>query len=815
MKAKLYAAFLLAGVLLASCGEKEQQPPQPGGNGGDYPTTKVSEMNVSLPEEGPLSVYSWKETDVLLVNGVQFSLESGAGEKKAVFKGGPVEDRYFTISCPQRISSTDAFLDFVFISQTQTGSGTTAHLINTVFIEDVTACDGVVTLSKEWAESKGGTFRSNGVIAFDFALPAEAGALESIVLESAGVKFPADNAGKNVADKLTLSLSGVNAAAGPVKAFISVPEKALEFNGCKITVSGETNYSVVLDGVFKIGGGQLTTIKVADQTQWKAQSVVSGEGTEASPYILKTASDIEQMHELMVPGKTVWFRMDADIDMGEVLNWAPLNNIDPYDRSVNFNGNGHTIRNFTVADSKYTSFFGVLSGVLRNLTFDKATSKHTNKDGSSTLGIIAGYGGASNGLTALVENVHVTNGLVSSAAEPNGAFAIGGLFGTIVNTQVKDCSFDGEVINDIYGVAGSTNPDRSASGAIAGRSNAACSFVGCIARGSVKSSKARYTGGIVGWVAPSENTSIKDCENFATVTGGSDRAAGIAGHYQEGTVENCVNHGTISCAKNGNIAGAGGIVGYSGPATIVNCRNDGDVSGGGNGVGGIIGYAEKASSVERCYSTGTISGTGRFIGGIAGGFQVANSFVKNCWSSGKVESTGDQEAGGIIGSMMVSQSVSYCYSTAEVVSQRVAGGIVGRACNNTWKYAVIDNGKNTIEKCIAWNPVVKATMAGEAYGGSGAVVGFTNFYNTLTACWRRPDMEFQGSDTAHNLLADQDDCSPTNPFVMGTTPGTYGTVCCPYHGKAAAATATVSSIATSLGWDSSVWNLSSDLPVLK
>ena len=38
---------------------------------------------------------------------------------------------------------------------------------------------------------------------------------------------------------------------------------------------------------------------------------------------------------------------------------------------------------------------------------------------------------------------------------------------------------------------------------------------------------------------------------------------------------------------------------------------------------------------------------------------------------------------------------------------------------------------------------------------------------------------------------------------------------CAYHGKAAAAGATVSSVAKTLGWSETVWDLSGTLPVLK
>ena len=49
------------------------------------------------------------------------------------------------------------------------------------------------------------------------------------------------------------------------------------------------------------------------------------------------------------------------------------------------------------------------------------------------------------------------------------------------------------------------------------------------------------------------------------------------------------------------------------------------------------------------------------------------------------------------------------------------------------------------------------------------------------------------------------------PLIAGTTGG-YNQA---YHGKAAAADATVSSVAQSLGWSSDVWDFSTALPTLK
>ena len=812
MRTRLFLLSLAAVSLAVSC-KPESKPEEPGDN-----PSQASVLKATLPSEGPLGVYLWTEYDQIRVGDAYYDIKEGAGTRTAVFDGTPAQDSYYMIAYPSDITGVDRYLSYAFDGQYQKGNGSVEHLINTVFIEDVTTWEDII-FSGEWAESKGGTFRCNGVVAFELNLPTGIGTPESITLEAAGVKFPLNNSGSRTADALELHLQELSSGTQSLKAFLSVSEKALTIpaGALKLTVTGETSCSVMLPQEVKMGSGILTEISVFDASAWTTQSVIKGEGTEASPYILKTADDVAQMKSLLKLDGTVWFELGADIDMSTVLNWEPLNTADPYSLGVHFDGKNHTISNFTCEDEKYSSFFGVLNGYCGNVTFSSPVIRHTTKDAaSSSLGVLGGYGGSTSGLTAVVENVSVLSGLVTSGAEPEGYFPIGGLFGNIANTSVTNCTYDGKVENNVY--ATGNNPDRSATGAIAGRALAGSSITGCSVRGEVTSHRSRYTGGILGWASPDEDIPITDCSNFAAVTGGVDRAGGIVGHYQMGTIKNCVNQGNISCNLSGSISGAGGIVGYSGAAHIVGCVNEGNITGTKNAVGGIIGYAELVSTIERCSSSGVVKSTGgRYVGGIAGGMKVSGSVIENCYSTGKIIAEKDQEGAGIIGSLMAGMRVSCCYSTAEVEAARVAGGIVGRACNNAWAYGTASNGNDTIEKCIAWNPSVKASQTGDVNtaGGSGAIVGFTCFSNTLSGGWRIPTMEFQASDTENNTLCDQPDCSPSSPYVMGTTPGTSGKYGCPYHGKAAAASATVSSLAADLGWDASVWNLSNAFPVLK
>lgn len=341
-------------------------------------------------------------------------------------------------------------------------------------------------------------------------------------------------------------------------------------------------------------------------------------------------------------------------------------------------------------------------------------------------------------------------------------------------------------------------------------------------RGSATGIIGGFAGTVGGRTANVYNVHITEGE-LTTVNASKSQVfhvGGLFGVAVNANISDCSFAGTItndvygsSSDESKNDSYTGGIAGHvRSSCKISGCSSAGSISSKSRYTGGIIGCAEASTAIERCWSTADVQSTRRFVGGIAGAMLSTDSSISNCWSGGSVSCTNDQDAGGILGSMMPWQSVSCCYSTAAVSGARVAGGIVGHACNGGWAYGTPAN--NTVEKCIAWNPSVKATEEGDvnSKGSSGCVIGFTSFYNTLSACYRRADIDFVTSD--HSVsAADQSDCSPDNPFIMGTTPGTSGKYGCPYHGTASSAG--VSALAAQLEWDTSVWDLSSDLPKLK
>lgn len=278
-------------------------------------------------------------------------------------------------------------------------------------------------------------------------------------------------------------------------------------------------------------------------------------------------------------------------------------------------------------------------------------------------------------------------------------------------------------------------------------------------------------------------------------------------------------------------AAVGGIAANCGASTVRGCSvsakiTHGCTSGSWNYVGGIVGKAYSTGTViTSCSFNGTIAATankGYGFGGILGGSAADIAVtVSNCMSEGSM--TGVSYAGGIVGEVCKGSSVTNCYSTMSLSGIYNLAGIVGRASNaknpNSDANVHFDSNLNiTVSGCIAWNPsLVSTNRASESpatHYSSGAVVGFSVYANTLCNCYRRQDITFSvyKDDIAqYNILNDTPDVSPTAPLVK---PGDL-TYLCPFNGKAAEAGDTVSSLAKTLGWDPTVWNLDSSLPALK
>ena len=164
-----------------------------------------------------------------------------------------------------------------------------------------------------------------------------------------------------------------------------------------------------------------------------------------------TADDMMKIPGILVDGETKYVVLAADVDM-EGKSWTPLNTNADYTKGLEFNGQGHTIKNFTCTTGSYRSFYGIMNGKMYGVTFENAFVDGTASKGTQPAAIIAAYAGntAGDGTHAYIYDVKITG---DSKVKANGT-GVGGIVGVAVNCIVKRCSADVVIENGKKQVGG-------------------------------------------------------------------------------------------------------------------------------------------------------------------------------------------------------------------------------------------------------------------------------------------------------------------------------------------------------------------------
>ena len=625
---------------------------------------------------------------------------------------------------------------------------------------------------------------------------------KEVSISAASDIFFTDNAGSAKNSSLGLSLENVDISVDHIfTAYLmsSWTEATIEA-GTELTLTVKAEgvsikKSFSIEKSVNLAGGHLNIIQL-NAENWN--TVLEGAGTESDPYRLSTTRDLLAMKPALVGGQMTYFKLMNDIDMSSIENWDPLNPKDPYDLGIVFDGGGHSLKNLKSKGKTYSSFFGVLYGKCHNVKFVDAEIVSEEQSGA---GIIGGYIGTK-GKPAIVSGVEASGTVTCNGKKQ----PVGGLAGNTRESTIENCTVNVTVSNPMG--AGSNRDNRNMAGGIVGKTTGAdVKIKNCVVRGSVEiteGTSCTYTGGIVGWQGDA-GAEITGCEVYATVKSAGERVGGIVGHYEGGTVSGCKFYGEVNAATQY----AGGIAGITSSESVIeNCLSAGKIVCK-NNVGGIVGMNENGLKVRRCESSSTINCSDN-VGGILGiskNDKVAT--IEDCVFSGNM--TAGQRVGGIVGDLVKGSSVRRCYVSGTITGWCGVGGIVGRAGGLVWN--ANGNGyDNTIESCIAWFDTITATRGDENGGSSGMIVGYTGTKNTLKNCWRKPTATLTAKYCS--AVYDQEDADAATPLVINAVPSTY-TYIYPYHGKAAEAAATATSLAQSLGWSADVWNLSGPEPKLK
>lgn len=743
---------------------------------------------------------SWEQTDV-----IRIISETGKSEiysikeingKTATFEGNELEGTSFTAIYPGDYESVEALGNRSYTGQVQTGNGTTAHLqLNAM----ATGLSDISNISFADAGAK-----LNGAVKLYVKLPENVTSPKEVSLSAASDIFFTDNAGSAKSSSLGLSLENVDISADHIfTAYLmsSWTEASIKAGAeLTLTVKAEgvlITKSFTIEKSVNLAGGHLNTIRL-NAENW---NTIEGSGTESDPYKLSTTRNLLAMKAALVKGQMTYFKLMNDIDMSSIENWDPLNPDEPYDLGIVFDGGGHSLKNLKSKEKHYSSFFGVLYGKCYNVKFVDAEIVSASNSGA---GIIGGYIGTG-GKPAIVSEVEAS-GIITCNGKGQ---SVGGLGGNAREATIENCTVNVTVSNPM-----GDGSNRTATGGVVGKTiDSAVKIKNCIVRGVVEITKGinnTYTGGIVGWQSAA-GAEITGCEVYATVKSAGERVGGIVGHYQGGTLSGCKFYGEVNAASRL----AGGIAGITSSASIIeNCLSSGKIVCK-NIVGGIVGMNENTLTIRCCESSSTIEINVNGVDGVGGVLGLTSNgktvIVEDCIFSGNMNVPTGQRVGGIVGDLGTGSSVRRCFVSGSITGWAGVGGIVGRAGGLVWN--ANGNGyDNTIESCIAWFGNITATRGDDNGGSSGMIVGYTGTKNTLKNCWRKPTATLTAKYCSE--VYDQEDADATTPLVISAVPSKY-TYIYPYHGKAAEASATATSLAQSLGWNADIWDFSGSEPKLK
>lgn len=364
------------------------------------------------------------------------------------------------------------------------------------------------------------------------------------------------------------------------------------FDGGKVTVNIEGNNYVATttNNIWSVSvpelqsGTKITTFAKADGffPSYNVDEYVSysGEGTLTSPYLIKTYTELKNMHG------SGHYKLANDIDLASSLNsesptegWQPLG---MYSDAITYlDGDNHKISNLFISRNEdcIGLFSSLTDATVKNLTIEVADAKCV--EGNEKVGILAGR----------LNNCTIDN--VTIKGTVNGEKIVGGLAGQINggyvnNVIISESSIVGK--NYVGGIAGTSSAivtlcsfDGRVSDLVAekdGFDNSVVVYVGgltAVSKGTISESKvegnvtANRSGSKVGGLVSDNYSAIQNSYCTANVNGGTYAAGIAATNYS--IVEYCYASGNITTTDTGTQTVSCGLIAYNNGADAVvsNC----------------------------------------------------------------------------------------------------------------------------------------------------------------------------------------------------------------------------------------------------
>lgn len=861
--------FLTALLFLASCTREVPVDTQPVQQG-DLVTIRVC-----MPEETPSRVaftpdgdklsLSWEEGDCIRViagaSSSVFNISRILSAHEAEFTGPAMEGSSFDILCPGTYASV-AEAEADTESPAQDGNGSAAHLRFKALLSGVDTYTDIA-FDPSWAQTHGGNFKQGAAVKLQASLPAGVTTLKkaSICLGDTYYNLPLEHV-------------DVSAAGQVLTAYMMLPWEDIPLaDGSKLPVYATDAANDVYSATLTIAGDK--TVKGGRMNSFTNVNLsladfVAGDGSAENPYLIANGRQLDNMHKngVLESGKIKYFKLIDDIDASVISNWTPLNTGGTFDKGIDLDGDGHTIKGLTSSGVSYASFAGVLYGSISNVTFSEATINATSK-----AGVIAGFLGTTQNdysRVATCTNVTVTGSTVTSTA------ACGGFAGhvrgkgavtecKVVNTTVNGTSHLGgfAAIADITGidkyevpaiftsceVDGVTlNQNQAAAnanlytGGFIGESYQAHSFINCAVKGTrITATQAAINniGGFVGYTGYAGANFIRcEVDDATTITAKGGYTGGFVGYATvSDTYSTCSTSATVTVEA----SSVGGFAGWAcGSAAFKDCAATGNVTGQ-RFTAGFAGVAENASFTDCRYITGTVtanttntnSRVGGFVGSCLGGVSFQGCFVLEA----TVSASGAGRVGGFCGQLGNSSAggnnvtTNQCHvGNTDVTGAINTGGFTGVQYDNT-THCYVSGGSVTAKgnNCGGFVGFVQngdiqhcyttAAVSGGSYSPVGGFIGIA-YSSNVSYCYAAGSLSGSGANTGSFVgqcalqggnVATISECigwHASLPFCASNTVG--ASIANVYSGNAG----TVSAQAVSQSWPATVWDLGGDLPLL-
>ena len=359
-----------------------------------------------------------------------------------------------------------------------------------------------------------------------------------------------------------------------------------------------------------------------------------GAGTADDPKLIYTASDLEQIREMVAAGNSFegyYFRFEDDITLPD--GWTPI--------GCTVDGTNKFDPRKPEEKDNLRAFSGTILGNGKLLTIPKGGRPLLAYVKNATVKDLNIYGEEINGY-GLVDGLHG----VGFTSEDTFAIIIENVTLKSGTKTLKSGLIGAEIDMDVNGFAG-----------------ASAAFITTIRNCTIEE------GVVIGY------------------DGSQSEIGAFAGRFQ-GVIENCVSHATVK-----GVNYVGGIIGSRdnamGQCTVSKCSFDGAVIASGKFAGGITGAMYIGggapngvkTTIQGCTASGTVTGTEN-VGGITGGDRSINQ----AWNDYSV--TGNTFSGKVSGTKNVGSIIGYYRSLNKF--DNIAGNAYLKGCGAEQGIGAVD-----------------------------------------------------------------------------------------------------------------------------